>query len=110
MSISTQCQHLKSLSSQFFMRSLKIIRLLVLENKNYKRLFYLGISLSSWSCDLGHLFKLLLPFPKEAPYTIMAMIGQVVLDKKMFENNVQKHIYNPAAGANNILWSNVFIN
>ena len=39
----------------------------------------------SWSCDPDAANKLLFPLPKEAPHKILALIGQAVLEKKMFE-------------------------
>ena len=38
-----------------------------------------------WSCDLDNLYKLSFPLPKEAPYKILALIGQAVLERT-FEN------------------------
>ena len=38
----------------------------------------------SWSCDPDAANKLLFPLPKEAPHKIWLLIGQAVLEKKMF--------------------------
>ena len=39
----------------------------------------------SWSCDSDAANKLSFPLPKEALHTILALIGQAVLEKKKFE-------------------------
>ena len=39
----------------------------------------------SWSCDLHAANKISFPLPKEAPHNL-ALVGQVVSDKKMFEH------------------------
>ena len=64
----------------------------------------------SWSCDLDHLYKLSSPpLPKEAPQEIWhRLAGQLVSEKKAFENNGHKHVYSPGAGADNSLGSNLF--
>ena len=51
----------------------------------------------SWSCDLYHLYKLSFPLPKEAPHKNLGLIGQVVSEKKMFENNGHIHVFSPGA-------------
>ena len=58
----------------------------------------------SWSCDLYHLHKLSFPLPKEDSHKL-ALIGQLVSEKKMFENNGYTHVYNPRTGADNPLRS-----
>ena len=40
----------------------------------------------------------------------MALIGHLVLEKKMFENHGYIHIYSPGTGADNPLRSSFFIN
>ena len=35
----------------------------------------------------------------------LALIGKVVLENKMFENNVHLHVYSPVAGTDNPLGS-----
>ena len=40
----------------------------------------------SWSSDPDAANKLSFPLPKEAPQKNLALIGQVVLEEKMFEN------------------------
>ena len=47
----------------------KIIELPVLE-KIFEGFYHIWVWGSSWSCDLHHLYKLSLPFPKEAPHEI----------------------------------------
>ena len=47
----------------------------------------------SWSRYLYHLYKLSFTLPKEALHEIMALIGQVVSEKKMFENNGHIHVF-----------------
>ena len=37
----------------------------------------------------------------------MALIGQVVLEKKIFENGGHIHVYSPGAGADNP-WGQIF--
>ena len=44
--------------------------------------------------------------PKEAPHGI---IGQAVLEKKIFEKGGHKHVYSLGAGADNPLGSNLII-
>ena len=41
---------------------------------------------------------------------ILALIGQGVLEKKIFENGGHIHVYSSGAGADNPLGSNFFIN
>ena len=49
------------------------------------------------------------PLPKEAPQEIWHQLaGQLVSEKKAFENNGHKHVYSPGAGADNSLGSNLF--
>ena len=40
----------------------------------------------SWSCDPDAANKLSFPLPKEAPHKIWPLIGQAVLEKKIFEH------------------------
>ena len=84
------------------MRSFKIIGLLVLEKKLFKGFNHILAWRQSWSCDLDHLYTLSFSLPKENSHE-MAFIGQVVLEKKMFENNGYVHLYSPGAGADNPL-------
>ena len=58
----------------------------VLEKKIFESFFYhIWAWRPSWSCDLDAANKLPLPLPKEAPRKILALIGQAVLEKKVFE-------------------------
>ena len=63
---------------------------------------YMGVA-AILACDLGHLYKLSFPFPKEASHEILALIGHGFFEKKSFENIGHIHVYNPGAGADNPL-------
>ena len=52
------------------MPSFRIIGLPVLEKKSFKGFYHIWVWRQSWSSDLGHLYKLLFPLPKEAPHEI----------------------------------------
>ena len=58
------------------MPSFKIICLLVLEKKIFKGFYHIWSWLSSWSCDLDHLYKLLFPLPKQAPHEIWLSLAK----------------------------------
>ena len=68
------------------MPSFKIIGFLVLQKKIFKGFYHIWALRPSWSCDLDHLYKLLFPLVKEAPNEILDLIGQAILEEKMFEN------------------------
>ena len=53
-----------------------------------------------------HILKVL-PSKKGSTWN-MALIGQAVSEKKMFENNGYVHVYSPRAGADNPLGSILF--
>ena len=46
-----------------------------------KGFYHIWALLPSWSCDLDHLYKLLLPFSKEAPHDL-ALICHAVSEKR----------------------------
>ena len=50
-------------------------------------------------------FELSFPLPKEALHKNLALIGQAVLEKKIFENGCHIHEYSPGAVADNPLGS-----
>ena len=60
------------------------------------------------SCDLDHLYKLSFTLPKNAPRKSLALIGQAVSEKKMFEYYGHTHVYSPGAGADNPLGPKYF--
>ena len=60
----------------------------------------------SWSCDLDHLYKLVLPLPNNAPQSL-ALIGQAVLEMMMFEYYGHALVYSPRAGADNPLGTKI---
>ena len=56
------------LHSQMFHAKFKIISPLALEKKVFQGFHHIWAWWPSWSCDLGHLYKLLFPLPKDTPY------------------------------------------
>ena len=66
------------------MPSVKIIRLLVLGEKNFKGFYHIWAWRPSWLCDQDHLYKLSFPLPKEAQHKF-GLIGQAVSEKKTFK-------------------------
>ena len=80
-----------------FMQSLMIIGLLGLYEKILKVFFIYGRG-----GHLGHVTRtiyinFLSPFPRRL-HINLALIGQAVLQKKIFENGGHIHVYSPKAG------------
>ena len=67
-------------SAQCYIPSHKVIGPLVLEKKIFEDFYHIWVWRPSWSCDPDPANKL--PFP----HATEALIGQAVLDKKIFEN------------------------
>ena len=55
-----------------------------------KGFYHIWVLRPSWSYEPDPVNKLLFPHPTEAPYEILALIGQAVLEKKIFENGGQQ--------------------
>ena len=64
--------------------------------QNYKS------SVKDVKCDQDDFTKFMFRFPRRL-HKKLALIGQVMKEKRMFENNVHKHVYSPGAGADNPL-------
>ena len=54
------------------------------------------------------IFTKFVPTSQNGPTLNLALIGQAVYEKKMFENNGHIHVYSPGAGADNPLASIFF--
>ena len=73
-------------SPQCYIPSFVKIGPLVLEKKILKGFYHKWGCGPSWSCDPDAANKLSFSLPKAAPHKNLALIGQVVLEEKMFEN------------------------
>ena len=58
----------------------------------------------------GPLRYTFVPHSQEGSTSNLALIRQAVCERNIFENGGHIHVYSPGAGADNTLWSNVFIN
>ena len=86
------------------MLSFKMIGFSFLEKKTFKGFYHISAWRPPWSYDHGF-YTIYVPTSHEGPALNLALIGQVVNEKKMFENNGHIHVYSPGAGANNPLAS-----
>ena len=55
------------------------------EKKIFYGFYHIWAWRPSWSCDLDHLYKCSFPLPKDAPHEVLALIGPVVSEEKIFE-------------------------